>query len=83
MRCRYKTTIRINTILKSKYCSSQPVNTHNSLIKNVYFAGFQNSNYTTSRKPYDDVHESRLSWLEFIFPNYLAQWRENTEARSP
>ena len=50
--------------------------------KNVYFAGFQNSNYKTSRQPYDDVHESRLAWLEQDFPNYLAQWRKNTEACS-
>ena len=59
------------------------MNTHYLLIKNVYFAGFQKSNYKTSRKPYDDVHESRLAWLEFNFPNYLAHWRENTEARCP
>ena len=67
-------------ILKSKYCGCQPVNTHYLVIKNVYFAGFQNSNYKTSRKPCNDVHESRLARLEFNFPNYLAQWRE---ARCP
>ena len=48
----------------------------------MYFAGFQNSNYKTSRKPYNDVHDSRLAWLEYDFPNYIAQWRKNAEARS-
>ena len=47
----------------------------------MYFAGFQNSNFKASRKPYNDVCDSRLAWLEYDFPNYLTQWRKNVEVR--
>ena len=42
----------------------------------LLFLGFQNRNFKEMRKPYSDVNDPRLQWLENDFPTYLRKWKE-------
>ena len=47
----------------------------------MFFVGFQNSNFKETRKPYSQISDDRLLWLEKDFLNYTRQWRSNAIAR--
>ena len=47
----------------------------------MFFLGFQNCNFKATRKPYREIDDERLVWLQNDFLNYLRQWRLNAENR--
>ena len=42
----------------------------------LLFLDFQNRNFKEMRKPYSDINDPCLQWLENDFPTYLRKWKE-------